>query len=269
MSIKLIASDIDGTLVTDDKRLLPETAKAILRFEQTGGIFVIASGRPLKGIMKYADELEMSKYGGYIISFNGSFILDLGHLKPLVKRFIDVDTAREVVRTADRYNMSITTYSEGTAITQRATDRYFMLETSINELEIKYTESLVDYITFPVPKFLITGEPKDLEEYEKILNNELNNVTVFRSEPFFLEIVPKSVNKGTSLDIIRKHLDLKKDSVIAFGDGFNDVSLLESAGLGIAMKNAQAPVIKAADYVTRSNNENGVGEAIERFALKL
>ena len=144
-----------------------------------------------------------------------------------------------------------------------------MLETSINELEIKYTESLVDYITFPVPKFLITGEPKDLEEYEKILNKELNNVTVFRSEPFFLEIVPKSVNKGTSLDIIRKHLDLKKDSVIAFGDGFNDVSLLESAGLGIAMKNAQAPVIKAADYVTRSNNENGVGEAIERFALKL
>jgi Cof subfamily protein (haloacid dehalogenase superfamily) len=191
----------------------------------------------------------------------------LKNLKPILQNFIDTDTARRVVAAADKYGLSITTYHDGAAVTERARDEYFSLETRINLLEKVYVDSLYDYIKSPVPKFLITGEGKVLEKYEKILRAELDGVTVFRSEPFFLEIVPKSVDKGASLKFIGNYLKIPESEIMACGDGFNDVSLLNASGFAVAMGNAQRPVLECADYITLSNEEDGLGEAIRRFCL--
>ena len=114
---------------------------------------------------------------------------------------------------------------------------------------------------------MITGEEKELEKYEGILRDELDGVTVFRSEPFFLEIVPESVDKGVSLTFLEKYLGIDKSEVMACGDGFNDVPFIKASGISVAMRNAQQPVLEAADYITLSNDEDGLGEAIRRFAL--
>ena len=168
---------------------------------------------------------------------------------------------------ADGLGVPLTTYKDDIAITQKANDKYFELEVSINKLEVKRTNNLLEEIEYPVPKFLITGEPEVLEKAEKEMSERLKDVTVFRSEPFFLEITPKNMDKGVALRELGKYLKLDKSEIMACGDGYNDVALVKSAGIGVAMKNAQRPVLEIADYITDSNENNGVGKAIEKFAL--
>lgn len=267
MSIKLVVSDIDGTLVNSKKELLPETKSAINRFIDKGGIFAIASGRPSKGIERYINELDLCNRGGYIISYNGSRITDLHTGKTVYQKNIEVEQVKEIIDIADSLGVPLTTYKDDIAITQKANDKYFELEIGINKLEVKRTDNLLEEIKYPVPKFLITGEPELLEKAEIEMSEKLKGVTVFRSEPFFLEIAPKNMNKGIALRELGKYLGLDRSEIMACGDGYNDVTLVERAGLGVAMKNAQRPVLEAADYITDSNENNGVGKAIEKFAL--
>ena len=267
MSIKLVVSDIDGTLVNSEKELLPQTKNAIDRFIGKGGIFAIASGIPNKGIERYINELDLCNRGGYIISYNGSRITDLSTGKVVYQKNIEVEQVKEIIDIADGLGVPLTTYKDDIAITQKANDKYFELEVSINKLEVKRTNNLLEEIKYPVPKFLITGEPEALEKAEKEMSERLKDVTVFRSEPFFLEITPKNMDKGVALRELGKYLKLDKSEIMACGDGYNDVALVKSAGIGVAMKNAQRPVLEIADYITDSNENNGVGKAIERFAL--
>lgn len=267
MSIKLVVSDIDGTLVNSEKELLPQTKNAIDRFIEKGGIFAIASGRPNKGIERYINELDLCNRGGYIISYNGSRITDLSTGKVVYQKNIEVKQVKEIIDIADSLGVPLTTYKDDIAVTQKANDKYFELEVSINKLEVKRTDNLLEEIKYPVPKFLITGEPEALEKAEKEMSERLKDVTVFRSEPFFLEITPKNMDKGVALRELGKYLKLDKSEIMACGDGYNDVALVKSAGIGVAMKNAQRPVLETADYITDSNENNGVGKAIEKFAL--
>ena len=112
-----------------------------------------------------------------------------------------------------------------------------------------------------MPKYLITGEPDYITETEKLFKNELSGVSVFRSEPFFLEITPLMVDKGTALMWLADRLGM------ACGDGYNDITMISEAGIGVAMENAQEPAKNAADFVTLSNDDNGVAAAIKKFAL--
>ncbi len=267
MSIKLVVSDIDGTLVNSEKELLPQTKNAIDRFIEKGGIFAIASGRPNKGIERYINELDLCNRGGYIISYNGSRITDLSTGRVVYQKNIEVGQVKEIIDIADSLGVPLTTYKDDIAVTQKANDKYFELEVSINKLEVKRTDNLLEEIKYPVPKFLITGEPKALEKAEKEMSERLKDVTVFRSEPFFLEITPKNMDKGVALRELGKYLKLDKSEIMACGDGYNDVALVKSAGIGVAMKNAQRPVLETADYITDSNENDGVGKAIEKFAL--
>lgn len=267
MKIKLIAVDIDGTLVTNEKELLPQTKDAIIRFIDNGGVFVIASGRPSKGIARYVDELGLKQRGGYIISYNGSRITEISTGKIVSETDIDLEHVKDVIKAADKYDVPLTTYKDDIAITQKACDDYFTLEVTINRLEVKVVESLSDEVQYPIPKFLITGEPEKLEVAEKLLRKELTDLTVFRSEPFFLEITPTGVNKGNALVALSEYLGIEREKTMACGDGFNDVTLLEAAGIGVAMENAQTPAKKVSDFITLSNENNGVGYAIEKFAL--
>ena len=118
-----------------------------------------------------------------------------------------------------------------------------------------------------MPKYLITGEPDYITETEKLFKNELSGVSVFRSEPFFLEITPLMVDKGTALMWLADSLGIRREQVMACGDGYNDITMISEAGLGVAMENAQEPAKNAADFVTLSNDDNGVAAAIKKFAL--
>ncbi len=267
MNVKLIITDIDGTLVNSKKELLPETKQAINKFIDCGGIFAIASGRPTKGIQKYIDELDLKNKGGYVISYNGSRITELKTGKIIYQNNINPDQMEDIINETEKIGVPLTTYKDGVAITQIADDKYFELEIGINSLDVIRVESLREELKYPVPKFLITGDPEKIEQAEIHLSQSLKGVTVFRSEPFFLEIAPSNVNKGVAVNELGKYLGIKNEEIMACGDGYNDVVLIEEAGIGVAMKNAQKPVLEIADYITDSNENDGVGKAINKLAF--
>ena len=124
----------------------------------------------------------------------------------------------------------------------------------------------LDTINFPVPKCLIVGDPEPLAALEQKMRQDLEGqMNVFRSEPFFLELVPQGIDKAKSLAVLLEEIHLKREEMIAVGDGFNDLSMIRFAGLGVAMANAQEVVKQEADYITLSNEEDGVAAVVDRF----
>ena len=130
-------------------------------------------------------------------------------------------------------------------------------------------EKVEDYVDFPLNKCLGTAEPEMAAEAEKIYAEKFGDkLCISRSEPFFVEITPKGIDKAASLERFCKMTGNKRKDMIACGDGFNDLSMIKYAGLGVAMENAQPVVKDAADYVTASNDEDGVAKVIHKFILK-
>lgn len=271
MRIKLLAVDIDGTLVTRNKELTAETKKAIQKFIKGGGIFVLATGRPNKGVKCYVAELNLESLGGYVISYNGSRIRDIKTGELLYKKNLHLPQIPQILAAAKKYNVPLTTYKEeedeDIAVTDKANDDFFQLEVGINRLQVQRVPSLKDEIQYSVPKFLITGESNYLSAVEQKMKQELTGVTVFRSEAFFLEITPNGVDKGSAFLWLADYLGVNRSETMACGDGFNDVTMLKAAGIGVAMENAQEQAKNAADFVTLSNEDNGVAYAIRKFAI--
>lgn len=270
MQKRLAAVDIDGTLVTDTKELLPETKADIENFIAADGVFVLATGRPTPGIRRYVEELNLAHLGGYVISYNGARTFNLKTNTLLFQKNIPVVCYPRIFDAAEALRLPLTGYKNDVAVTQWANDHYFQMETSINRLEIQRVPELRAEFTYETPKFLITGEPDFLGDAEVKLRDMLSDLplAVFRSEPFFLEITAKGCDKGAAILELAEYLQIQQEETMACGDGFNDVTMLRAVGLGVAMANAQKPAKEAADYITVSNAENGVGKALWEFAVK-
>ncbi len=133
-------------------------------------------------------------------------------------------------------------------------------------MEIRRIDNFADYIDFPINKLLIPGEPSVLEQAMEVLKRHFHSLlNIYRSEPFFLEIMPQKIDKAHSLQKLLNSIGLTADSMICCGDGYNDVSMIEYAGLGVAMENAQSIVKQRADFITRSNDEDGILHVINEF----
>ena len=165
-----------------------------------------------------------------------------------------------------RNNFAIVTYKDKYVITEHPNDEYVLKEAILNVMETKKVDNFLEAIDFPVAKCLIVGEATRLAELEKKMYEVLKDrMGVYRSEPYFLELVPKGIDKAQSLAVLLEKIGATKEEMIACGDGFNDLSMIKFAGLGVAMANAQEIVREAADYVTLSNEEDGVAAVVEKF----
>ena len=136
-------------------------------------------------------------------------------------------------------------------------------------MKVIETKDFINDLIEPANKCLITGEPELLVKLQDKLRNELGNkLSIYRSESFFLEIMSLNIDKALSINELLKILKIDKKDLICIGDGFNDKSMIEFAGLGIAMENAKQEVKDVADFITKSNNDDGVAFAIEKFILE-
>lgn len=145
-------------------------------------------------------------------------------------------------------------------------NQYTELESKINNMPIVRVENFPEAVTFPVNKFLITGEAALTEKIETLLKEKFHSLlNIYRSEPFFLEVMPQNIDKAHSLQKLLNYLGMSADQMICCGDGFNDLTMIEYAGLGVAMENAQPILKKTADYITKSNDEDGVLHVINEF----
>lgn len=268
MNYRMIVLDLDGTLTNRNKEITPKTKEALFEFKRQGGVIVLASGRPTYGIMPLARELELHKTGGYVLSFNGGRIIDCSTGQTVFAKELPVESNEIIIRLSKEHGVNILTYEDDLIITPDASDEYVKKEAAINKLEVKEIKDIESYVKFPVVKFLMLEEGDILQNVEPKVKAFLGrDYSVYRSEPFFLEVLPKGIDKAASLERLLARLGMSREEMIACGDGYNDLSMIEYAGLGVAMENAVLPVKKAADYVTLSNNDDGIAHVVEKFML--
>ena len=268
MKYKILVLDLDGTLTNKKKEITEHTRETLIRAQEAGIKIVLASGRPTYGIMPLARQLELDKYEGYILAYNGGQIIDCKTGELMYENVLDPAVYPYLYECAKSNGFQILSYKDEYIISENADDQYVQHEAFLNRMASKTVENFLDVINFPVAKCLIVGDPEPLAQLEPVMKKELESkMNVFRSEPFFLELVPKGIDKARCLAVLLDELDMTSDEMMACGDGFNDRSMIEFAGLGVAMANAQEPVRSAADHVTASNDEDGVAMVVERFIL--
>lgn len=268
MNYKMIALDLDGTLTNSEKIITPDTKEALFTYQQHGGRVVLASGRPTQGIVPLAKELELEKYGGYILAFNGSHIVNCETGEVLFNQTLTMEQTARLHDLAQQYGINILTYEGDRIYTEDAENEYAKIEQFIAKMEMVQVPNIAEAITTPANKCLMTGEPALVKELEPKIKAAMGQeIEVYQSQDFFLELVPQNVDKAASLDSLLKQLHLRREDLIACGDGFNDLSMIQYAGLGVAMSNAHKDIRKAADFVTLSNDEDGVAHVLEKFVF--
>lgn len=269
MEYKLLVLDLDGTLTNGKKEITDRNRETLIRAQQQGIRLVLASGRPTYGIAPLADELRMNEFGGFILSYNGGEIIDWSTKEMLYSKLLPNDVIPRLYACALHNEVAILTYDKEYIVTESPEDVYVQKEAFLNKMPVRASEDFLNDISLPLPKCLIVGDPKKLIRIESELSIRLQSeISVYRSEPFFLELVPLGIDKAQSLAVLLDKTGMKREEMVAVGDGYNDLSMIQFAGLGVAMANAQEPVKKAAGYITLSNEEDGVAAVIDRFFLK-
>lgn len=268
-NIKLLALDLDGTLTNNEKKVSKTNKEYIRRAQKKGIKVILASGRPVIGIKKIADELDLWNAGGYILAYNGGQIIDCKTGNNLIKRTIPMEYVHDICDLINKYPVYPLTYNETGVICENDTDLYVNKEAFNNSIPLIRVDCLETQITAPVVKFMVVGDPVDLDIVFAFLQQKFKNkLNVFFSEPYFIEITPLGVEKASALNELSKILNVTREQMMACGDGLNDIPMLEYAGLSVAMNNAYEQTKKVADYIVASNEENGVAEAIGRFILE-
>lgn len=269
MSYKIITLDLDGTLTNSKKEITPPTRQALIDIQKLGYKVILASGRPTNGIMPLALELDLDKYGSYILSFNGGRIINCKTMEVMYEKTLPQNIIPDLYEHAVKYNVGIITYDNESIIAGTNINEYMEYESKIVSMPIKQVDNFAEYVDFPVVKCLISGDPQILVKIEEELKQKYHQyLNIFRSEPFFLEIMPKGIDKAHSLLKLLSSIGITEEEMICCGDGFNDISMIEVAGLGVAMENAQDKVKEAADYITLSNDDDGILHVINKFILK-
>lgn len=269
MKYKILVLDIDGTLTNSKKEVSDRTKKALHEAQEKGVIVTLASGRPTQGIKYVADEIELAKYGGYVLSFNGGVITNYQTKEVIFEKVMPDGIIPFLYNEAKKSNFAILSYLDDVIVTETPDNQYIEYEAFLNRMKVVKVDDFVDTLRAPVTKCLMVGDPDKLVVEEERLKKKLGErLSIYRSEPFFLEIVPLNIDKAKSLEKLLKYLNLNREEMIACGDGFNDCSMIEYAGLGVAMCNAQPSVKEMADVVTLTNDEDGVAMVVEDYILK-
>ena len=266
MKEKVLVLDIDGTLTNSKKEISSATKEAIRGVLERGHKVILASGRPTPGMRRYEEELELEKYGGYLLSFNGGRIIECRSGEVVYQRTLPLSIIPGLYTFAKQNGCGLVTYFGNQIISAFEPDEYVELESRINGIPIKVVENFKDYVDFEINKCLLTAPVEKAPELEKVLRTKYEGyVSVYRSEPFFIEVMPQNVDKAASLERMLQSIGLTREDAICCGDGFNDISMLQYAGIGVAMGNAQPAVKEAADYITGTNDEDGLVQVMDKF----
>jgi len=264
---KLIAIDMDGTLLKGDKTLSEETCRVIKEAHSKGIKIVLSTGRPMKGIEQYLEALDLVSDKDYAVTFNGAVVQNIKTREIISKKGISHEDVAVLYDVSLKLNLNIHAFSFDSVLTPRITT-YTQLESDLNHVPIEIMDFKNLDKSIDIIKVLMVEDPAILAEAIAKLPSELyEKYTVVKSAPFFLEFLNKSVNKGVGVELLAKSLNIKQEEVMCIGDAGNDIHMIKYAGLGVAMGNAFEEVKKIADYITLTNEEDGVAHVIEKFVL--
>jgi len=266
MSYKLIAMDLDGTLNNDQKVITEKTKAALMAAQRKGIRLALASARPSPGLFKERDILRLQDHKGILMSYNGGRIVDAETGKVLFETSMDLAETKQVLGQLE--SLPVTPIlDDGVQFYVTDKNGYKVdYECKNNNMVCSEVGNLSDFLTFAPIKILMSVQPEELIAVQKQIAEFLpESLTVVQTAAFYLEVIPRVINKGQGIRDICKVLGIEPAEVISFGDAANDIPMLEAAGMGIAMGNAQEAVKAAADMVTLSNNDDGIAAALEKL----
>lgn len=265
----MLVLDVDGTLLNDNKEVSKRTLATLRKVQQMGVRIMLASGRPTYGLLGLAKMLELDTYNGYVMAYNGGQVIRAADGEVIFERRINPELIPYLEKKADKNGFGILTYNEDCIVTNMPDNPHIKAEAELNGMKIVYEEHFSIAIDFiPCKCMLVSDDEEALVGLENHWKRRLDGVLdVFRSEPFFLEVVGCRVNKANTLAAVMEMEGIKTDDIVVFGDGVADVTMLQLASLGISMGNAPGSVKRCADYITLSNNEDGVAVAVEKAFL--
>ncbi|MDR1868318.1 MAG: Cof-type HAD-IIB family hydrolase [Treponema sp.] len=265
-TIRLLALDLDDTVLRSDLTISLRTRNAIRKVESAGIEVIVASGRIPASMDKFVKQLGLHKRNRPLICSNGSIIIESMTGKVTYEAFIPFESALIVYDLVTAEGFSVQIYEGSTLYVSKQNEftDYDIKLTGLKQIVAPdFREKLID----GCHKLLIPGDPMILQPLMKLLNSYLDKeITLFTSKPYFLEILPPNVNKGTALAIVAEKLGISADSVMAVGDSMNDAEMIKWAGIGVAMQNSSESFKQIADMVTeRSNDDDGVADLIEHI----
>jgi cof-like hydrolase len=266
--IKLVAIDMDGTLLNSKKELLEETKQYFKDFhkKETETLLVLCTGRPETGIRPYLKDLGYLEENHYIISQNGANIYESRTGKRVMDAFLDSAAIQKWIELGKKHGISVM----GAGV-----DYYYCFDqepTEWMEFDVKLVSGKLkripteESLNTDFYKILLMGDEEQLNEFETFIPQEWRDeFYVVRSQKYLVEVLTKGVNKAFGLEKLAKELNIQPSEIAAIGDAANDIEMLEYAGLAIAMGNASEEVKAIADIVTDTNENNGVIKAIDKL----
>ena len=266
MEYKLIAMDLDGTLNNDQKIITEKTKAALMAAQKRGIRLALASARPSPGLFKERDILRLQDYNGILMSYNGGRIVDAATGKVLFETSMDLAQTKQVLRRLEALPVT-PILDDGVQFYVADKNGYKVdYECKNNNMTCTEVGNLADFLSFAPIKILMSVQPEELAEVQKQIADFLpETLTVVQTAAFYLEVIPKVINKGQGIRDICAVLGIDPSEVISFGDAANDIPMLREAGMGVAMGNAAEAVMAAANMVTLSNNDDGIAVALEKL----
>ncbi|WP_099075657.1 sugar-phosphatase [Proteus alimentorum] len=267
MSIKLIAIDLDGTLLNKQHEITPEVKQAVQRAKEAGVKIVLASGRSLNGISPYLKTLGLDTSDCYCISNNGSQIHQADNGEVIIQDLLNFEDYLYFESLAREIGVHFHVISDNKIYTTNSHISHFTCQEAFLSWTPLYYRPLNEMQTdMYFSKFMIVDAPAVLDNAIQYLPaNIYQQYSILRSAPYFIEVLNTNVNKGSAVQKIAEHLKITPEKIMCIGDQGNDLAMLKYAGLGVAMGNAPEEVKKVAKFVTLSNEEHGVAVAINKF----
>lgn len=267
---KLIALDLDDTLLTKELKITPITVKA-LRDAAAKGIYIVpCSGRAENGILQFVRTLELAgtKEGRYVIALNGSEIFDLHTRTTIYSRKVPFDVLEFVYDEALKRGLPCQVYNSTTTFAN-VDNEFTHIDAKLCKLNMEIVPEFKEFLKPGHTKMLVPGDEKVIAEFCAFLKRELDGrAVIFTSKPYFLEVMPPNCGKGEAIEWLANHLGIDNSKTMAFGDSMNDESMIRMTGYSVAMCNGLEYIQDIAKFVTRkSNEEDGIGDFINSFVL--
>ncbi|KRL28734.1 HAD superfamily hydrolase [Limosilactobacillus frumenti DSM 13145] len=273
MAIKLVAIDIDRTLINDQRQITPATMEAIEKAHQAGVKIVLCTGRPMTGVNHYLDDLGLNHQADeYVISFNGALAQTTNEDVIINYTFSFTDyvdwqafcTKNNLKSQIESRDYIYTTNRDLSSWTIHESDLVSMPVRVRSLDEMAHTQD-----QYVLAKGMMLGSKDELDHAQAILPESFHKrFTIIRSEDFYLEFINPKASKGSTLKALSEKLGIKQSEVMALGNAQNDNSMIEYAGIGVAMGNSVPETLAVADVVTADNNSDGVGKAIAKYVLQ-
>ncbi len=273
--IKVILLDVDGTLTNSKKEITPKTKNALLEAQAKGARLVLASGRTANGLKRYAKELEMDQHNGLLVCSNGAEVVNFETGDIIFQKAMSIEEGKAVLEHIKKFDvvpmiakgeyMYTNDVFQNTIQWQDKPWNIMQYEARSNNYLLCEVKDLVSWCDFEITKILTFGQPEYLQEHYKEMGQPFDHLSHMFTAPYYYEFTAQGVDKTKAIQESLVKLGYTADEMIAFGDAQNDQSMVEFAGIGVAMGNATDSLKAVADEVTLSNEDDGIAYTLKKY----